>query len=94
MTALPLTQDDHINMIMGKRTEDRYRKALELLNVKEVSRETGRAWRTLMAYKRSERRVTESAARELLAHLRHRSHQLTAAADALEAALEQEEADG
>ena len=93
MTALRLTQRDHTNMIMGKRTEDRYRKALGLLNVKEVSRETGRAWRTLMAYKRSERRVTESAARELLDHLRDRSQQLTAAADALEAALEQEEAD-
>lgn len=79
---------------MGKKTEDRYRKALEHLNVKEVSRETGRAWRTLMAYKRSERRVTTSAARELVQFLRRQSSRFTAAADALVAALKEEEGDG
>ena len=94
MTALHLSTSEHTNMLMGKKTEDRYRTALELLNLKEVSRQTGRGWRTLMGYKRSERRVTEPAARELIDYLRHRSTRLTAAADALEAALEQEEADG
>ena len=83
MTALLLTECDHTSMIMGNKTEDCYRKALELLNVKEVSRETGRAWRTLMAYKRQERRVTTSPARELIQFLRSQSSRFTAAADAL-----------
>ena len=56
MTPLHLSTYEHIDMLMGKKTEDRYRKALELLNVKEVARETGRGWRTLMAYRRRERR--------------------------------------
>ena len=81
-------------MLMGKKTEDRYRNALELLNVKAVSRETGRGWRTLMAYKRSERRVTAAAVRELVGYLRSQSSRFMAAAAALEAALEKEAGNG
>ena len=94
MTSLLTSTLEHNIMLMGKKTEDRYRKALELLNVKAVSRETGRGWRTLMAYRRSERRVTAAAARELVEYLRRQSSRFTAAADALEAALEEEEGDG
>ena len=80
-------------MLMGKKTEDRYRDALDLLNLKEVSRETKRGWRTLMAYKRSERRVTDAAAQELIEYLQSQSSRFTAAADALAAVLEQEAGD-
>ena len=56
---MTITDPEHISMLMGKKTEDRYRDALKLLNLKKVAEETKRGWRTLMAYKRSERRVTD-----------------------------------
>jgi hypothetical protein len=49
----------------------------------------GRGRSTLEAYKRGTRRVTEAAARELIAYLRDQAVDLTSAADALEAALKE-----
>ena len=75
---------------MGKDLERQYREALKGLNYAEVARETGRALRTLHAYMNGYRRVTEPAARELVAYLRSRSATFTADADKVEAALEKE----
>ena len=75
---------------MDDRLRTRYLKALALVNLADAARETGRGYRTLHAYLRGERRVTHEAARELIRYIRARATQLTAAADALEAALNKE----
>ena len=69
---------------------DRYLEALDLVSLADLSRESGRAYRTLTSYRLGERRVTEAAAQELAVYLRSRSESLMAAAAALEAALEKE----
>lgn len=79
---------------MSNKVEQRYREALERINASALARWGSRALRTIQAYAGGDRRVTADAARELVAFLRHRSEELTTAADALEAALEEEEADG
>ena len=79
---------------MGRHVKSAYRKALKLLNLSEVSRQTGRALRTLQSYRRGERTVTEGAARELVGYLRKRAAEMEAAAAALEAALEKEAGNG
>lgn len=73
--------------------EERYREALRILNRAEVARATGRGRSTLDAYAFGTRRVTAEAAQELVEYLRARSSTLSIAADAIEAAL-QEEDDG
>lgn len=78
-------------MHMSKDVEERYREALESINASALARWGSRALRTIQAYAAGERRVTEDAARELVDYLRHRSEELTAAADNLEAALREEE---
>lgn len=67
-----------------------YLGTLRLLNLREVSRETGRGYRTLHSYLRGERGVPREAAHELLAFLRSQASTLTRAADAMEAALTKE----
>ena len=67
-----------------------YRETLASLNLAEVARETGRGHRTLHAYVRQERRVTDAAVRELIEYLRAKSDTFTAAADTMAAALEKE----
>ena len=79
---------------MGTLMEDAYLTALDRLNVRRVADVTGRGLRTLHAYRRGERGITEDAARELLEYLRAMSSDLTKAADALEAALLKEADDG
>jgi hypothetical protein len=76
---------------MGKALEALYLKALDLLNLSDVSRETGRGYRTLKAYRGRDRRITSEAARELASYLRSRGRLLNEAADKLEAALAKEE---
>ena len=75
---------------MGKDLERQYREALRGLNLAQTARDTGRGLRTLHAYMNGDRRVTESAARELVDYLRSKSTSFTAAADKVEAALEKE----
>ena len=75
---------------MGNLLEDSYLGALGLLNLKDLARESGRGYRTLHSYRLGERRISEAAVREMLEYIRERSEKLTAAANALEAALEQE----
>ena len=72
---------------MGKQLEDLYLEALGLLNLKDLARESGRGYRTLHGYRLGERGITEAAVREMLEYIRERSEELTAAANALEAAL-------
>lgn len=70
--------------------EDRYRQALDLVVMKELAEAKGRAYRTLQAYRKGDRRITPEAARELIEFLREQATSFTAAADALEAALAEE----
>ena len=79
---------------MGTPMEDTYLRGLARLNIRRVADDTGRGLRTLHAYRRGERRITEAAARELVEYLRAMSSDLTGAADALEAALRKEAEDG
>ena len=81
------------NMYMGKGLADAYRRALELVNMAAVSRDTGRSWWTLMSYRRGERRATEAAAQEMVQYLRAQSAEFDAAADALATAIEKEAQD-
>ncbi len=68
-----------------------YRETLASLNLADVARMTGRGHRTLHAYVRRERRVTDAAVRELIVYLRAKSATFTTAADQMEAALEEKE---
>ena len=68
-----------------------YLDALKLVNLSRLSETTGRAYRTLQAYRRKERRVTDEAARELAVYLRKHASSLTGAAEQLEATLRKEE---
>lgn len=94
MKPLPADLPARNKAHMGRLVERAYLKALDMLNVSEVSRETGRAVRTLQAYQLGERRITEAAAAELVEYLQVRSKKLAAAAAALAAALEKEAEDG
>ena len=77
----------HIIMRMSNKLTQSYLEALELVNLSHLSKESGRAYRTLQAYRMGDRRVTEQAAQELAGYLRERSQDFVHAADALEAAL-------
>ena len=77
-------------LLMSADLEQWYRETLASLNLAEVARETGRGHRTLHAYVRRERRVTNAAVRELIDYLRTKSDTFTAAADKMAAALEKE----
>jgi hypothetical protein len=79
---------------MPKRWKARYLDALRPLNLREVAEETGRGYRTLHSYLRKERGVSREAARELVAFLRSRADTLTVAADAIDAALDEEDEHG
>ena len=81
-------------MYMSNQLTESYLKALELVNLSHLSKESGRAYRTLQAYRMGDRRVTEKAAEELVAYLKRRTESLSAAADRLEAALPEEGGDG
>ena len=76
----------HRMLHMRKQLTRSYLRALELVNLSHLSKETGRAYRTLQAYRMGERRVTEKAAEELVTYLRARSREFVLAADNLEAA--------
>ncbi len=72
----------------------KYLEALELIPLAEIARGTGRAYTTLQSYKYGQRRVTSAAARELAWFLRQRAGRFQQAADALDAAVGEEEGDG
>ena len=89
MTLAPPVFEQYI-LYMSKHLERWYKETLSGLNLAEVARETGRGHRTLHAYVREERRVTDAAVRELIMYLRAKSDTFTAAADKMAAALEKE----
>ena len=90
MTILALLPLEQYILPMSRDLERWYRETLASLNLAEVARETGRGHRTLHGYVRQERRVTDAAVRELIEYLRTKSDTFTAAADKMEAALEEE----
>ena len=90
MTPLALSPAEQYILPMSRDLERWYRETLANLNLAEVARETGRGHRTLHAYVRQERRVTDPAVRELIEYLRSKSDTFTAAADKMAAALEKE----
>ena len=90
MTPLASAMSVRYMTHMSKDLERQYREALRGLNLAQTARDTGRGLRTLHAYMNGDRRVTESAARELVDYLRSKSRSFTAAADKVEAALEKE----
>ena len=67
-----------------------YLQALARLNLSDVSRETGRAYRTLQAYRRGELQPSAAAVSELIAYLRAQTKSSTHAADKLTAAQRRE----
>lgn len=93
---VPLSRTPSVYYIvhMGESVRDRYLKALNLVNITELARETGRARSTLHAYAAGDRRVTAAAAREMATYLQDRSEELADAASEIEAALAQEASDG
>lgn len=90
MTTLAPPVHEQYILPMSKRLTRWYIDTLSGLNLAEVARETGRGHRTLHAYVRGERRVTDAAARELIEYLRAKADTFTAAADKMEAALKEE----
>ncbi len=90
---MPLALPTSVRYIthMSNDLEREYREALRGLNLAQTARETGRGLRTLHAYMNGYRRVTATAARELVEYLRSKSSTFLAAADKVEAALEREE---
>ena len=89
--TLVLPMSEQYILHMSKHLERWYRETLSGLNLAEVARETRRGHRTLHAYVREERRVTDAAVRELIVYLRAKSDTFTAAADKMAAALEEED---
>lgn len=67
-----------------------YKEALNLLNLSDFSRETGRALRTIQGYRRGDWKPSDAAVREIIEYLRERADSLSNAADEL-AALREEE---
>ena len=90
MTPLALSPREQYILLMSTELAKRYKETLSGLNLAEVARETGRGHRTLHAYVRGERRVTDAAVRELIEYLRAKSDTFTASADKMAAALAEE----
>lgn len=94
MNTLAHPPPEQYILLMSADLEQWYRETLASLNLAEVARETSRGHRTLHAYVRRERRVTNAAVRELIDYLRTKSGTFTAAADRMATALEKEDEDG
>ncbi len=76
---------------MGKELERRFREALRLVSLSELTRGTARSRSTWEKYHLGTRRPTVGAARELADYLRSRAQSDQKAADKLEAAADREE---
>ena len=77
---------------MHDRLKARFMEGLELVSLSELGRGTSRARSTWEAYKLGQRRITLDAARELADYLHGRAEQCNEVADALQAAVDQEQA--
>lgn len=79
---------------MSRQLRARFLKALELLPLTEIADGIGRAYSTMQAYRRGERRVTPAVAQKLARYLRERAEEFHQVADRLEAAADREEDNG
>ncbi len=77
---------------MGKELERRFREALHLVSLSELTGGTTRSRSAWEKYKLGKRRPTVAAAHELAKFLRDRAQSDQKAADKLEAAADREEA--
>ncbi len=77
---------------MGKQLERRFREAIRLVLLSELTRGTSRSRSTWEKYHLGKRRPTVGAARELAEYLRSRARSDQKAAEKLEAAADREEA--
>jgi hypothetical protein len=79
---------------MKNRLRVPFAKALDLATAStvDVAKGIGRGYRTVMAYRRNDRRVTPDATRRLAVYLRERARAFSKAADELEAAADKEDA--
>jgi hypothetical protein len=76
---------------MGKELERRFKQALRLVSLSELTRGTTRSRSAWEKYSLGSRRPTVGAAKDLAKYLRSRAQSYAQAADALEAAAEREE---
>ncbi len=76
---------------MGKELERRFREALHLVSLSELTGGTTRSRSAWEKYKLGKRRPTVAAAHELAKYLRDRAQSDQKAADKLEAAADREE---
>ncbi len=76
---------------MGKELEQRFREALRLVSLSELTHGTARSRSTWEKYHLGTRRLTLGAVRELAEYLRSRARSDQEAADKLEAAADREE---
>ena len=76
---------------MKSSLEERYRQALDLVTMADLSRSGERAYKTLQAYRSGYRRPTIAAARELVTFLRVRAEESSQAAEELEEAIMHEQ---
>ncbi len=76
---------------MRKELERRFREAMGLVSLSELTRGTTRSRSAWEKYHLGTRRPTVGAARELAAYLRNRAQSYDEAADKLEAAADREE---
>ncbi len=76
---------------MRESVTTKYLEALELMPLAEIARGTGRAYSTLQGYRSGWRPVTTAAVRELAGFLRQRAGRFQQAADALDAAVGEED---
>ena len=77
---------------MGKELERRFREALRLVSLSELTHGTARSRSAWEKYHLGKRRPTVGAARELAEYLRSRARSDQKAAEKLEAAADREEA--
>ena len=84
MRPLACQTDIHNVVYMSTEQRDTYLRALERVNLSDLARESGRAYRTLQAYRRGEFLPPVEALKELSDYLHDRAQELTDAAQTLD----------
>ncbi len=74
----------HKYVYMNSEQRDTYLRALERVNLSDLARESGRAYRTLQAYRRGEFLPPVEALRELADDLHDRAREFTDSAQTLD----------
>ena len=84
MRPLACQTDMHKYVYMSTEQRETYLRALERVNLSDLARESGRAYRTLQAYRRGEFQPPVEALKALSDHLHHQAHEFTDAARTLD----------